>query len=111
MSKKKKEKQPKIEKICKNCKLFDPKNCVCHVVLIHEGRRVKIPVDGHDSCFYEGEYFDPTTKTMENFADEIQEVRFWVEDDKGQKTDKDGTVKIQYPEGFFGESLSELLGI
>lgn len=33
----------------------------------------------------------------------VQQVRWWVEDPKtGEKTDKDGVVKIEYPDGFFG---------
>jgi hypothetical protein len=29
-------------------------------------------------------------------------VKFWVEDKEGKKTSGEGTVKIEYPEGFFG---------
>ena len=109
MSKKKKRKQ--IERICKNCKLFDATNHLCHVVILHEGQRVKLPVDEEDACFFEEQYFDPTEKAMTDFAEDIQQVRFWVEDDKGERTNGNGTVKVEYPEGFFGkQSLSELLG-
>lgn len=94
-------KKKQIERICKNCKLFN--RGFCSVVILHEGERVKIPVDPKDSCFFEGEYFDPTTKAKENFAADIQQVRFWVEDKDGEKTDGDGTVKIEFPEGFFGD--------
>lgn len=101
----------KIAHICRNCKLFAPREGVCSVVILHEGKRVKIPVEPQDPCFFEGQYFDPTTKAMEDFAGEIQQVRFWTEGKDGKPTDKDGTVKIEYPEGFFGDrSLSELLG-
>lgn len=99
MRKRKKE----IERICGNCKLFNGKAGECAVVILHEGERHKIPVDHMDSCFFEGEYFDPTTKAMDNFAGNIQEVKWWVEDEKGKKTKGDGTVKIEYPEGFFGD--------
>lgn len=92
-----------VERICNNCRLFNPKARECSVVILVEGNRHRIPVDAEDPCFFEGEYFDPTTKAMENFAENIQEVKFWVENDKGEKTAGDGIVKMEYPEGFFGE--------
>jgi len=39
----------------------------------------------------------------ENFTDDIKEVKFWVENEQGEKTAGDGIVKMEYPEGFFGE--------
>lgn len=92
-----------IERICNNCKLYNPREGHCSVVILHEGQRVHLPVDPGDSCFYEGEYFDPTTKAMENFADELKEVKFWVENEDGQRTAGDGIVKMEYPEGFLGD--------
>jgi hypothetical protein len=92
-----------IKRICANCKLFNPEKSECSVVILYEGERVKLPVSAEDPCFYEGQFFEPTTGAIENFADEIQQARFWVEDENGQKTDKNGTVKIEFPEGFFGE--------
>lgn len=103
-------KNKKIDPICKNCRLFDPKNKICRVVILHEGERINIPVDAEDPCFFEQQYFDPTTKAMEDF-NEIKQVRFWVEDEKGQKTNKNGTVKMEYPEGFFGElTVNDIIG-
>lgn len=100
-------KTPKnIKKICANCKLFDPSKSICSVVILHEGKRHKIPVEASDNCFFEGEYFDPTTNALEVFADEIKEVKFWVENQEGEKIKGDGVVKIEYPEGFFGEASS-----
>lgn len=49
-----------------------------------------MPVRPEDSCH------------MEDMGIEIQQVRWWVEDEKGEKTDREGKVKIEYPEGFFG---------
>lgn len=99
----------KIARICGNCKLLN--QGTCSVVVLHEGQRIKLPVDAGDACFFEGQYFDPTTKAMEDFAGDIQQVRFWVEGEDGKPTNQDGTVKIEYPEGFFGErDLSDLLG-
>lgn len=86
----------KIERICKNCKLYDPREGHCTVVILHEGQKFNIPVDPGDPCFFEQEYFDPVTKTLEDF-NEIKEIRMWVEDEKGQKTTQ-GIVKVQYPD-------------
>lgn len=104
-------KKKKIEPICGNCKLFDSRNRRCQVVVLHEGERLHVPVDAADPCFFEQQYFDPVTGKVEDFND-IQEVKFWVEDKNGKKTDKDGTVKIEFPEGFFGDgkTLKDMLG-
>lgn len=91
-----------IKKICGNCKLFDANKNQCSVVILHEGERVKIPVGVNDDCFFEEEYFDPTTKAIESFSKDLREVKFWVENEKGEKTNGNGIVKIEYPEGFFG---------
>jgi hypothetical protein len=108
---KKKKKSKTIKHICGNCKLFDPQIAKCRIVILHEGQRVNLPVDPEDSCFFEGQYFDPTEKAKKNFTEDIQQVRFWVEDDQGKPTNKDGTVKIEYPPEFFGgRTLSEILG-
>lgn len=99
-----------IQKICGNCKLFDPQKNECGVTILHEGNRVKLPVSSEDSCFFEEEYFDPTTKALDNFSNEIQEVKFWVENQKGEKTNGNGVVKIEYPEGFFGKNIDKIIG-
>jgi hypothetical protein len=97
-----------VERICGNCRLFNPQTLECSVVILHEGERHRIPVDPTDSCFFEDEYFDPTSKAMENFVDDIKEAKFWVENEKGEKTDGNGTVKIEYPDGFMGKGLKDL---
>ena len=99
-------KNKEIKKICKNCKLFDPSKSECAVVILHEGKRINIPVESNDPCFFEQEYFDPTTKAIENL-NEIKEVKFWVENEKGEKTSGDGTVKMEYPEDFWGENKNK----
>lgn len=93
-----------IKRICKNCKLYDPQQNHCSVIILHEGARVHLPVDPADPCFYEGEYFDPTTKAIENFADDLKEVKFWVENEEGQRIGGEGIVKMEYPEGFLGDT-------
>lgn len=96
-------KKKTIERVCKNCKLYDTKREVCSIIVLHEGKKLNVPMEPEDACLYETEYFDPTTKAIESFTDEIKEVKMWVENDKGEKTDGDGVVKIEYPDGFFGE--------
>ncbi len=96
-------KKDHVERICKNCKLYNPQENHCRVVILHEGERLHIPVEPQDSCFFEENYFDATTKAMENFADDLKEVKFWVENERGEKTVGDGTVKMEYPEGFMGD--------
>jgi hypothetical protein len=108
MGRKQKKKKKKIKRICNNCKLFDPASSTCSIVVLHEGERHRLPVLAEDSCFFEGEFFDPSTKAMENFIDNVEEVKFWVENDEGEKINGDGTVKMEYPERFFGESLEEM---
>lgn len=85
-------KKKPVERICKNCLLFSPKTETCSVRVLYAGEKYKnIPVDPKDSCLWE----------ELGIAEHIQQVRFWVEDDAGNKTNGNGTVKIEYPEGFF----------
>ena len=77
----------KKKPICKNCGLYDPKSGLCGVVILHEGERTKLPVEPDDECFY---------KDID-----IQQLRMWCEDKEGNKTDGDGTIKIEASEIFF----------
>jgi hypothetical protein len=88
-----------MERICKNCRLFNPDDSSCSVKLVNGTDVIRdLPVNANDSCVWEDM----------GLADFIQEVRFWVEDpETGKKTDGNGLVKIQYPEGFFGYSERE----
>lgn len=106
MSRKKKHKH--IDRICNNCKLYDPGTSTCSVVVLHEGNRYRLPVLPKDPCFFEKGVFDPKDEKFDDFAGDIKQVRFWVENEKGQKTDKDGTVKMEYPEGFFGDKADDM---
>ena len=92
-----------IEKICGNCKLFNPEKSQCSVVILYEGQRVKLPVIESDACFFEETYFDATTKSQEDFVDDIKEVKFWVENENGEKSKK-GTVKMEFPEGYMTDA-------
>lgn len=77
--------------VCGNCLLYRREKGDCGVAVLMEGKTLHMPVQPNDRCH------------MEEMGIEIQQVRWWVEDkDTGEKTEKDGTVKIEYPEGFFG---------
>ena len=59
-----------IERICKNCRLFNPQKSECSVIIFVAGEKMRIPVDAADPCFFEENYFDPN----ENFAEHIKET-------------------------------------
>jgi len=102
----------KIERICKTCKLFDPTKSECSIVVIHEGQRVKLPVIAEEPCFFESTYFDPSTKSIENFIDGVELVRFWVENKDGEKTDGNGIVKMECSEKselFFNPNIDRII--
>lgn len=95
----------KIKPVCGNCQLYDPSKSQCSIVILMEGKRQHIPVDPEDKCFFENEFTAIHDGKAETFipADEIKQVKWWVEDPKtGKKTDGNGKVKMEYPEGFFG---------
>ena len=82
------DKKKTIKRICENCRLFNPPDSTCSVRLLVEGQVIRdVPVDPIEPCFWE----------TNGFADQIKQVRFWVEDSHGNHTDGDGTVKIEYP--------------
>lgn len=84
-----------MDRICKNCRLFDHHSRTCAVRLVNGTEVIRdVPVDPYDTCLWEDM----------GLAEFIREVRFWVEDPTtGEKTDGNGQVKIQYPSEFFGE--------
>lgn len=80
-----------MEPICGNCLLFDRKNEVCKVAILVEGETLNMPVSAKDRCH------------MDELGIPVEQVRWWVEDPTtGKATNGNGTVKIEYPEGFFG---------
>ena len=105
MTNEKKQAKKKVKEICKNCKLFNAKESWCQIVVLHEGERHHLPVHPNDKCFFETEFLAANEEgELETFKPEIKEVKFWVEDPvTGEKTDQDGIVKVQYPDGFFGD--------
>lgn len=89
-------KKKPIEKICKNCKLFNPQNNTCRIIVLHEGKKLHIPVDPNDPCFFHDEL---NTKEEETFIpiDDVKQMRFWVENPLTGEQDTQGIVKIEYP--------------
>jgi hypothetical protein len=85
-------KKKKIEEICGNCLLFDCIKDQCKIAVLVNGQEVHMPVQPKDKC-----HFD-------ELGIKVEQVRWWVEDEKGKPTQGTGTVKIEYPEGFFGDS-------
>lgn len=80
-----------IEKICGNCRLYNNEKGICGVAILYEGKQMNMPVFPKDKCH------------MEELGIEINQVRWWVEDENGKPTEKNGKVKIEYPANFFGE--------
>jgi hypothetical protein len=80
-----------MEPTCGNCLLFDRNKEICKVAILIEGKTMHMPVSAGDRCH------------MDELGIPVEQVRWWVEDPKtGNAVDGDGTVKIEYPEGFFG---------
>jgi hypothetical protein len=83
-------KSKNIEKICGNCLLYNHKNKECKVAVLIEGVEYHVPVSPQDKC------------RMEELNIPIEQVRWWVEDENGNQTNQNGTVKVEYPKNFFG---------
>jgi len=76
-------KEPK----CKNCLLFDRQESTCKVAILIEGDKYHMPVSPEDNCH------------MDELGIPVSQVRWWVEDpNTGEQTDKNGIVKIEYPD-------------
>jgi len=88
-----KEKKP-VEEICGNCLLYSPHKKECKVAVLVEGKEYHMPVFPRDKCH------------MEELGIEVKQVRWWVEDKEGKPTAGNGTVKIEYPAGFFNDEVN-----
>lgn len=80
-----------IEKVCGNCLLYNNVSKECKVAVLIEGIEYHMPVSVTDKCH------------MDELNIPVQQVRWWVEDEKGNQTSGNGTVKIEYPKDFFGK--------
>ena len=74
-----------INRICKNCKLYDANNEECSVIVLYEGQKIKVPMSPQDNCLYETEFFDPTTNSMQNFSEDVKQIKAWMENENGEK--------------------------
>lgn len=84
-------KKKKPEPFCKNCLLYNRREGTCKVAILVEGKEYHMPVFPDDRCH------------MEELGIPVQQVRWYVEDPGTGKPAEKGVVKIEYPEGFFGE--------
>ena len=84
-------KKKKIEEICGNCLLYNHSKQECKIAILIEGTEYHMPVSPLDKCH------------MDEIGVPVQQVRWWVEDKKGNPITGNGTVKMEYPEGFFGK--------
>jgi hypothetical protein len=92
---KKSKKSKRIKECCGNCLLFNKEKSECRVVILHEGQKYNVPVDPSDSCFFGNKFVSNNEEfTM---TEEIKEIKMWVEDKDGKRTDGNGIVKIEYP--------------
>jgi len=95
-------KKKKIRPICKNCLLYNTQKQHCNVVVLYEGQKINPPTSPNDHCLFDETYQSIDAKgKAELWKPQINEVKLWCEDANGNKAAK-GTVKIEYPEGFFG---------
>lgn len=53
--------------ICKNCKLYNKKESVCTVTIVHEGEYYELPVKPNDPCIWEKEGI--AVETMKAWSD------------------------------------------
>lgn len=85
----------KKKEVCGNCRIYNPEKGTCGVAVLIEGKQYHMPVFPKDKCH------------MEELGIEIQQVRWWVEDENGKPTDGNGKVKIEYPNDFFGKEIND----
>lgn len=77
---------------CGNCLLFNKNNQTCNVAILIEGKKYHMPVDAKDKCH------------MDELGIPVEQVRWWIEDpNTGKQIEKNGVVKIEYPDNFFGK--------
>lgn len=84
-------KKKEIEKICGNCLLYNHEKKECKVAVLIEGQEYHMPVLPRDKCH------------LDELNIPVNQVRWWVEDENGNKVDGNGIVKVEYPTDFFGQ--------
>lgn len=73
-----------MEKICKNCLLFDKEKSICKVAILIEGKKYNLPVFPEDKCH------------LDELKIPVEQIRWFEEENNIKKT-----VKIEYPERLF----------
>lgn len=97
-----------IEKVCRNCLLYDGKKGLCRATILMEGQRINLPMYPNDPCFFEEEITVKNEKgeVIDRFTPQVQEVKWWVEDPNTGKKSNKGVVKMEYPPDFFGKEIN-----
>lgn len=75
-----------MEKICKNCLLFDKEKKICKVAILIEGKKYNLPVFPEDKCH------------LDELKIPVEQVRWFEEENNNKKI-----VKIEYPERLLPE--------
>lgn len=65
-----------MEKKCKNCICYDPKQGICKVGVFFQGEKYNLPVFPNDNCH------------LYELGIPVQEIRWFIENNK---------VKVEYP--------------
>ena len=65
----------KIKKICKNCRLYNEKDGICSVNILHEGEYYELPVRPYDRCWWERMEQELSCLDGEETEINIQELR------------------------------------
>lgn len=72
--------------------MFNRQNETCSVAILIEGKKHHMPVSAEDNCH------------MDELGIPVEQVRWWIEDpNTGEQISKNGVVKIEYPDNFFGK--------
>jgi hypothetical protein len=80
-----------IEPKCKNCLLYNREKGECKVAILIDGTEYHMPVFPEDHCH------------MDELKIPVEQVRWYVADPKTGQPSENGVVKVEYPDGFFGD--------
>lgn len=80
----KKKKKKSVEKICKNCKLYNPVDKVCGVTVLIHGEKYELPTLPQNKCFWEKEGI------------EIEELKMWSDGKNGYVSDTAPNRDLNY---------------
>jgi hypothetical protein len=107
-----KKRKKEIDRICKNCRLYDEKNGICGVNVMISGEAYELPVLPNDSCHWERvdrevegmlerelanveslatherEYFKEKLESEKDYKIEVKQIRTWSDG-------KDGYIEEQ----------------